>query len=120
MPSYAAAVEENRLASERGIAVTPDDQLHRDVIQRIMCDLETDLRLWRMRMRLNVALCSGGRAAPLSGRRAGKLRWAPSAGDCGRASVRVQRGSAVRRLFGSQRDETLPCARGLMPDGEHA
>jgi oxygen-independent coproporphyrinogen-3 oxidase len=45
-PSAAACAKEigaDRLATVRGIALSHDDRLRRDVIERIMCDLEVDL-----------------------------------------------------------------------------
>jgi oxygen-independent coproporphyrinogen-3 oxidase len=41
--AYNAAIESGRLAAVRGIALTQDDRLRRDVIERIMCDLHVDL-----------------------------------------------------------------------------
>ncbi len=43
VPAYAAAIRADRLASVRGVALTEDDRLRRDVIERIMCDLQADL-----------------------------------------------------------------------------
>src|SRR5208337_5106335 len=41
--AYAREIEADRLATVRGIALTADDRLRRDIIERIMCDLEVDL-----------------------------------------------------------------------------
>ena len=41
--AYAREIEADRLATVRGVALTPDDRLRRDVIERVMCDLEVDL-----------------------------------------------------------------------------
>ena len=41
--AYIKEIEAGRLATVRGVAVTPDDRLRRDVIERVMCDLEVDL-----------------------------------------------------------------------------
>ncbi|MCU0943792.1 MAG: oxygen-independent coproporphyrinogen III oxidase [Rubritepida sp.] len=41
--AYVAAVEAGRLPVARGIALTPDDILRRECIERIMCDLALDL-----------------------------------------------------------------------------
>ena len=43
VPAYAAAIRGDRLASVRGVALTADDRLRRDVIERIMCDLQAVL-----------------------------------------------------------------------------
>ncbi len=40
---YQRAVGEGRLATTRGIAVSAEDKLRRDVIERLMCDLAVDL-----------------------------------------------------------------------------
>jgi oxygen-independent coproporphyrinogen-3 oxidase len=41
--AYRARIESGRLATVRGIAMTPEDRLRREVIERLMCDLEVDL-----------------------------------------------------------------------------
>lgn len=41
--AYQRAVGEGRLATSRGIAVSAEDKLRRDVIERLMCDLFVDL-----------------------------------------------------------------------------
>jgi len=41
--AYAREIEADRLATVRGVALTPDDRLRRDVIERVMCGLEVDL-----------------------------------------------------------------------------
>jgi oxygen-independent coproporphyrinogen-3 oxidase len=43
VPAYMAAIGADRLATARGAALTADDRLRRDVIERIMCDLTADL-----------------------------------------------------------------------------
>ena len=43
VPAYMAAIGADRLATARGAALTEDDRLRREVIERIMCDLEADL-----------------------------------------------------------------------------
>jgi oxygen-independent coproporphyrinogen III oxidase len=40
---YRRAVEEGRLPTARGVALTAEDRLRREVIERLMCDLEVDL-----------------------------------------------------------------------------
>jgi oxygen-independent coproporphyrinogen-3 oxidase len=40
---YAREIGASRLATARGAALTADDRLRRDVIERLMCDLEVDL-----------------------------------------------------------------------------
>ena len=44
VPAYGAAIGQNRLATSRGVALSPDDRLRRAVIESIMCELEVDLR----------------------------------------------------------------------------
>jgi len=41
--AYAKEIEAGRLATVRGVALTADDRLRRDVIERVMCDLEVDV-----------------------------------------------------------------------------
>ena len=41
--AYAKEIETDQLATVRGIALTADDRLRRDIIERVMCDLEVDL-----------------------------------------------------------------------------
>ena len=41
--AYAGEIESGRLATVRGIALSADDRLRRDVIERVMCDLEVDI-----------------------------------------------------------------------------
>ena len=43
VPAYAAAIRAGQMASVRGVTLTDEDRLRRDVIERIMCDLEADL-----------------------------------------------------------------------------
>jgi oxygen-independent coproporphyrinogen-3 oxidase len=40
---YRAAIEAGNLPTARGLALTADDRLRREVIERLMCDLEVDL-----------------------------------------------------------------------------
>jgi oxygen-independent coproporphyrinogen-3 oxidase len=40
---YQQAIAEGRLATARGVAVSADDLLRREIIERLMCDLEIDL-----------------------------------------------------------------------------
>jgi oxygen-independent coproporphyrinogen-3 oxidase len=42
-PAYAKLIEAGGLAIVRGVALSDDDRLRRDVIERLMCDLEVDL-----------------------------------------------------------------------------
>ena len=55
--AYAKEIEGDRLATVRGIALTGDDRLRRDVIERVMCDLEVDVD--------EIASEHGADAAPL-------------------------------------------------------
>ena len=41
--AYAREIETEQLATVRGVALTADDRLRRNVIERVMCDLEVDL-----------------------------------------------------------------------------
>ena len=41
--AYAKAIEAGGLATARGIAVSAEDRLRREIIERLMCDLEVDL-----------------------------------------------------------------------------
>jgi len=41
--AYAREIETEQLATMRGVALTADDRLRRNVIERVMCDLEVDL-----------------------------------------------------------------------------
>jgi oxygen-independent coproporphyrinogen-3 oxidase len=43
VPAYTQAIREGRLATARGVELSGDDRLRRDVIERIMCDLRADL-----------------------------------------------------------------------------
>jgi oxygen-independent coproporphyrinogen III oxidase len=40
LPAYAAAIDSGRLAIARGVRLTADDRLRRDVITQLMCNLE--------------------------------------------------------------------------------
>jgi oxygen-independent coproporphyrinogen-3 oxidase len=44
LPGYARALQEGRLPVVRGIALSAEDRLRRDVIQALMCDFAVDLR----------------------------------------------------------------------------
>ncbi|MBI2236328.1 MAG: oxygen-independent coproporphyrinogen III oxidase [Magnetospirillum sp.] len=41
--AYQRAIVEGRLPTARGVAVSADDLIRRDIIERLMCDLEVDL-----------------------------------------------------------------------------
>ena len=43
VPLYRACVMQGRLPVARGVALTPEDRLRRDIIERLMCDLQADL-----------------------------------------------------------------------------
>ena len=43
MRPYAAAIAAGRLPTRRGVALSDDDRLRRDVIERLMCDMTVDL-----------------------------------------------------------------------------
>jgi oxygen-independent coproporphyrinogen III oxidase len=40
LPAYAAAIEQGRLAITRGVRLTVDDRLRRDIITQLMCNLQ--------------------------------------------------------------------------------
>jgi oxygen-independent coproporphyrinogen III oxidase len=42
-PAYGAAIDTGGLATVRGVALTAEDRLRREVIERLMCGLEVDL-----------------------------------------------------------------------------
>ncbi|MBE1237526.1 oxygen-independent coproporphyrinogen III oxidase [Phaeovibrio sulfidiphilus] len=41
--TYKSIISEGKLATRRGVALTDEDRLRRDVIERLMCDLKADL-----------------------------------------------------------------------------
>lgn len=43
LPGYAARIMQGELATAKGHALTPDDRLRADVIERLMCDLRVDV-----------------------------------------------------------------------------
>ena len=43
MPSYASAVESGQLPIARGVTLSNDDKLRRDVIEKVMCDMAVDV-----------------------------------------------------------------------------
>ncbi len=55
--AYAKEIEGDRLATVRGVGLTADDRLRREVIERVMCDLEVDIEA--------IAAEHGADAAPL-------------------------------------------------------
>ncbi|MDE8344204.1 MAG: oxygen-independent coproporphyrinogen III oxidase [Acidocella sp.] len=44
VPAYADSIRAGHAATERGVALSPDDRLRRAVIEQVMCDLRADLR----------------------------------------------------------------------------
>jgi oxygen-independent coproporphyrinogen-3 oxidase len=40
---YSTAIQEGRLATARGIVVSPEDKVRRTIIERLMCDMEADV-----------------------------------------------------------------------------
>ncbi len=56
--AYQREIEAGRLATVRGVALTADDRLRRDVIEQVMCDLEVDVE--------EVAEAHGRDPAPLA------------------------------------------------------
>ncbi len=43
LPAYRAAIRGGHLATARGVRLSADDRLRRDIIERLMCDLEVDV-----------------------------------------------------------------------------
>jgi oxygen-independent coproporphyrinogen-3 oxidase len=43
LPAYQKSVAEGRLPAVRGITLSRDDKLRRDIVERLMCDLSVDL-----------------------------------------------------------------------------
>ena len=98
--AYLKEIEAGRLATVRGVAVTPDDRLRRDVIERVMCDLEVDVEA--------VAAEHGADPAPLVEAASDGLREVRRgrAGVVGRAADRGQRDAAGRSCAPSRRCST--------------
>jgi len=67
-PAYSKAIGEERLAVVRGRALTTDDRLRREIIERLMCDLEVDLP--------EIAKAHGADLAPLVANIAGVAPFA--------------------------------------------
>ena len=67
--AYGKAIESGGLATVRGVALRADDRLRREMIERLMCDLEVDL----------VAVAAGAsrrsRAADRGGARGSAGSW---------------------------------------------
>lgn len=68
--AWRKAVQAGELPIVRGVALTDDDRLNAEVIERLMCDLEVDL-----------AEISGRHRRPVADLAAGKARLAPYADD---------------------------------------
>jgi oxygen-independent coproporphyrinogen III oxidase len=94
--AYAKEIQADRLATVRGVALKADDRLRRDVIERLMCDLEVDLEAVAASRRAAAATETGrprrvrARPGPRSGKHARpvaiprkrprgrrRLRWRP-------------------------------------------
>ncbi len=43
VPAYRAAIDAGHLPVARGVALTDDDRMRRDIIERLMCELEVDV-----------------------------------------------------------------------------
>lgn len=43
VPAYRAAIAAGQLPTARGVAISDADRMHREVIERLMCDMEVDL-----------------------------------------------------------------------------
>ncbi len=114
--AYAKEIDAGRLATVRGVAVTADDRLRRDVIERVMCDLEVDV--------VAVAAEHGADPAPLTQAAAEGLQKFIEddfASWDGRRIVVSERGrpvralgrGAVRRLSRAGDRQAAPFARGV-------
>ena len=44
LKNYTRALESGRLETARGVEFTPEDNLRREAIERILCDVEVDLK----------------------------------------------------------------------------
>ena len=114
--AYAREIEADRLATVRGVALSADDRLRRDVIERVMCDLEVDLDAVAAEHRadpapLKAAASDGNRA--VRGGRPRVLGRAAHRGQRTRAPVRALGGRAVRRLSLPGERQAAPLARGV-------
>ena len=114
--AYAREIEAGRLATVRGVALTPEDRLRRDVIERVMCDLEVDLGA--------IAAEHGADPAPLEEAASeglgkfiedGLASWDGRriVGQRARAAVRPLGRGAVRRLSGAGDRQAPALARGV-------
>ncbi len=74
-PAYAKLIEAGGLATVRGVALTEDDRLRRDVIERLMCDLEVDIAA--------IAKAHAADPAPLSPASTGSRASKPTASRIG-------------------------------------
>ncbi|MFL7810155.1 MAG: coproporphyrinogen III oxidase, partial [Anaerolineae bacterium] len=53
LPTYNACLDENRLPVERGIRLTPEDELRRDLIGTLMCHFELDVPAFEARWNID-------------------------------------------------------------------
>ena len=65
--AYGKAIESGGFATVRGVSLKPDDRLRREIIERLMCDLQVDL--------MDIAAAHEADPAPLIAEAAGLLRF---------------------------------------------
>lgn len=104
VPDYAAMIAAGRLPTVRGLALTPEDRLRREVIERLMCDLRVDLdevcarhavspEVFRPELARIDALCGEGLAR--------RVRRQVAVPEAARALVRVVASVFDARLAGT-------------------
>ncbi len=113
--AYAKEIEADRLATVRGIALNTEDRVRRDVIERIMCDLEVDIDAAAAEHRRSDAV-EGGRVrrnAAVRGGRPGVLGRAAHRGQRTRAALRAVDCRSIRPLSRPAGRQAAPLAHGL-------
>ena len=115
--AYGKLIESGGFATTRGVALSPDDRLRRDMIERLMCDLEVDLvDVAEAHAADPAALIAAARElAALRGGRPGAVGRAPNRSDRARAPVRAFGRGVVRRLSPARRERASAFASGLSP-----
>ncbi len=113
--AYGKAIEAGGLAIVRGVALTADDRLRRDLIERLMCDLEVDVVALAAAHGADPAPLVAGarRARAVRGRRPRRLGRRAAEGEREGPAVRALGRRAVRRLSQPGRRQAAPFARGV-------
>ena len=114
--AYAREIEADRLATVRGVALSADDRLRRDVIERVMCDLEVDVDAVAAEHRADSAPLKAAASDGIARfEEDGLASWDGTAprGQRTRPPVRALGGCAVRRLSRPAERQAAPLARGL-------